>query len=289
MDRQAELQIIRAAYAKQILAAALVTDMGLEAALAAIRREDFLGPGPWPMLRHFQGGYAPTPDTDPVYLYTNDLVGILPERKLNNGQPSLHAHLIHQAAPKAGEHVVHIGTGTGYYTAILAHLVGPSGRITGIEYDAELASRARTCLAPFPNVAIVQGDGATAVFDQADVIYVNAGCTRPAESWLDRLAEGGRLILPMTSDAGFGAADLSRVASTGAVFRIERRGSDYLAAWISAVAIFPCAGSRDEVSERALAAAFDHGGWRKVTRLYREEMAAERCWVRGPGWCLAYN
>ena len=171
----------------------------------------------------------------------------------------------------------------------MAHLAGPTGRVTGIEYDAELASRARANLAPFPNVAIVEGDGTTTSFDQADVIYVNAGCTRPADNWLDRLADGGRLILPMTSDQGFGAADLSRVASAGAVFRIERRGDDYLAAWISAVAIFPCAGSRDEASEATLAAAFEHGGWRKVTRLYREELTPERCWVRGPGWCLAYN
>jgi protein-L-isoaspartate(D-aspartate) O-methyltransferase len=118
MDRQGELGIIRAAYARQILAAAEVADARLEAALRETRREDFLGPGPWPILRWFRN-YVLTPDADPVYLYTNDLVGILPERHLNNGQPSLHAHLIHQAAPAAGDHVVHIGTGTGYYTAIL--------------------------------------------------------------------------------------------------------------------------------------------------------------------------
>jgi protein-L-isoaspartate O-methyltransferase len=34
----------------------------------------------------------------------------------------------------------------------------------------------------------------------ADVIYVNAGATRPADVWLDRLKEGGRLILPLTAD-----------------------------------------------------------------------------------------
>ena len=98
MDRQDELAIIRAAYAKQILALAEIDDIRLDAAFAAVRREDFLGPGPWPMLRRFEGRwYVPTPDADPVYLYTNDLVGIVPERHLNNGQPSLHAHLIHQA------------------------------------------------------------------------------------------------------------------------------------------------------------------------------------------------
>jgi protein-L-isoaspartate(D-aspartate) O-methyltransferase len=290
MDRQGELGIIRAAYAKQILAAARIMDNArLKAALSATRREDFLGPGPWWILRWFRD-YVTTPDADPVYLYTDDLVGILPERHLNNGQPSLHAHLIHQASPAAGEHVVHIGTGTGYYTAILAHLVGPSGRVTGIEYEPELAARAKTNFAAYPNVNIVEGDGALVSFDEADVIYVNAGCTRPAESWLDRLAEGGRLILPMTSDQGFGAKSLERMASAGAVFRIERRGKDYLAYWISPVAIFPCAGSRDEASERVLAEAFAKGGWQKVTRLYRDqEIPEQRRWVSGPRWCLAYT
>jgi protein-L-isoaspartate(D-aspartate) O-methyltransferase len=290
MDRQGELSIIRAAYAKQILAAAwVVGDARLEAALSATRREDFLGAGPWFMLRRF-GEYRTTPDADPVYLYTDDLIGILPERQINNGQPSLHAHLIHLASPAVGEHVVHIGTGTGYYTAILAHLVGPSGRVTGIEYEPELAARAKANFAAYPNVNIVEGDGALVSFDTADLIYVNAGCTRPAESWLDRLGDGGRLILPMTSDERSEAKSLERMVRAGAVFRIERRGKDYLAYWISPVAIFPCAGIREEVSERALAEAFAKGGWKKVTRLYRnQEIPEERCWLRGSGWCLAYS
>jgi protein-L-isoaspartate(D-aspartate) O-methyltransferase len=290
MDRQGELRIIRAAYARQILAAAgVVANARLEAAFSATRREDFLGVGPWWMLRRSRD-YVTTPDADPVYLYTDDLVGIVPERYINNGQPSLHAYLIDQASPAAGGHVLHVGTGTGYYTAIMAHLVGPSGRVTGIEYEPELAARAKANFAGTPNVEIVEGDGALVSFDQADLIYVNAGCTRPAESWLDRLADGGRLILPMTSDQGFGATSPERTASAGAVFRIERRGKDYLAYWISPVAIFPCAGSRDEASERALAEAFAKGGWQKVTRLYRDqEIPGERCWLRGSGWCLAYS
>jgi protein-L-isoaspartate(D-aspartate) O-methyltransferase len=291
MDRQGELAIIRAAYARQILALAEIDDLRLDAAFAAVRREDFLGPGPWPILRRFEGrSYVPTPDADPVYLYTNDLVGIIPERHINNGQPSLHAHLIHQAAPAAGEHVVHVGTGTGYYTALLAHLAGSSGRVTGIEYDPELAARARANFAGTPNVDIIEGDGGQVSFDAADVIYVNAGCTRPADLWLDRLKHGGRLILPMTSDQGFGGKTPAKFASAGAVFRIERRADDYFANWISAVAIFPCAGSRDEISERALAKAFAKKGWDRVTRLYRhQKIAAKRCWVAGAGWCLAYD
>ena len=288
MDLQAERRIVRAAYAKQILAAASVRGPRLAEAFAAIPREDFLGPGPWLVWRWMR--YVPTPDADPVYLYTNDVVALVAERHVNNGQPSLHAHLMHQARPAAGEHVVHVGTGTGYYTAILAHLVGPSGRVTGIEYDPELVGKARACLAPHPNVTIVEGDGALAAFDAADVIYVNAGCTQPAQRWLDNLADGGRLILPMTSNEGFRSATPDRMASAGAVFRIERRNDEYHAAWISPVAIIPFTGGRDEASAQAIADAFGRGGWEKVTRLYRHaDVPDERCWLRGAGWCLAYD
>ncbi|TWB93404.1 protein-L-isoaspartate(D-aspartate) O-methyltransferase [Bradyrhizobium macuxiense] len=290
MDPQAELRIVRGAYAKQIMAAANIVDPRVAAAFAAIPREDFVGPGPWMMLRWWSRDYVPTPDADPVYLYTNDLIALRPERRLNNGQPSLHAYLMHQAAPSAGEHVVHIGTGTGYYTAILAHLVGPSGRVTGIEYDGELAARARANLKACANVEIIAGDGTLVPFDSADVIYVNAGCTRPAVRWLDGLADGGRLILPLTSDEGFKGGAPEQVARSGAVFRVRREGAGYQAAWISPVAIIPCDGGRDEASEKVLAEAFASGGWQKVTRLYRDaELPDERCWLRGDGWCLAYD
>ena len=96
--------------------------------------------------------------------------------------------------------------------------------------------------------------------------------------------------MPMTSDQGFGVTAPERIASAGAVFRIERSAADYLASWISPVAIFPCAGGRDEASERALAEAFAGGGWQRVTRLYRnQDIPNERCWLRGADWCLAYD
>jgi len=132
MDRERELKIIRRAYAKQVTAAAGVGDPQVEAAFAAVAREDFLGPGPWHIVR-WGGSYRATPDADPIYLYTDDVIGILPKRNLNNGQPSLHAALIAAAAPQPGEHVLHIGAGVGYYTAILAELVGATGRVTAIE------------------------------------------------------------------------------------------------------------------------------------------------------------
>jgi len=291
LDRmeQEELAIVRRAYAKHVLANADVDDAHVEAAFAAVRREHFLGPGPWPMLR-WPRRYVPTPSDDPVYLYQDALVGIVPGRGLNNGQPWLHAMLIAAAGPRPGEHVVHIGAGVGYYTAILAHMVGESGRVTAIEFDDGLAERVAANFAGQPNVRALQGDGAQIEFDPADVIYVNAGATRPADIWLDRLNDDGRLILPLTSDKGFGEnPENIPIQRRGAVFRIERCGNEFLTKWISAVAIFPCEGARDAESERALVGALEKGGWDRVTRLYRcGDVPEEQCWLKGPDWCLAY-
>ena len=290
MDRESALEIIRHAYAKRVLAAAGVSDRRVEAAFAAVKREDFLGPGPWPILR-WDRGYEKSPSRDLVYLYDDVLIGIIPERHLNNGQPWLHALLVASAAPKSGEHAVHIGAGVGYYTAILSHLVGRRGRVTAIEFDAGLAERLAANFARPSNVRVVQGDGAQVAFDAADVIYVNAGATRPADIWLDRLAEGGRLILPLTTNQGFmGPESAVPIQRRGSVFRIERRGAEFSARRVSAVVIFPGEGMRDTVSEAALAAAFEKSDGGDVSRLYRRGgVPEEACWLRAPDWCLAYR
>jgi protein-L-isoaspartate(D-aspartate) O-methyltransferase len=154
-----------------------------------------------------------------------------------------------------------------------------------IEFDAGLAVRLAANFAGAPNIRVVQGDGARVEFESADIIYVNAGATKPAEAWLDRLADGGRLILPLTAGE-FPAGDVRQRA----VFRIERRGDDFLARRISGVAIFPCEGMRDAESEAALATAFKKGWAQAVTRLYRrDDVPEEDCWLRGKGWCLAYR
>jgi protein-L-isoaspartate(D-aspartate) O-methyltransferase len=261
-----------------------VSNRRIEAAFASVKREDFLGRGPWQVVR-WGRGYVPTPSRNPAYLYDDVVVAIIPERQLNNGQPSLHAALIASAGPRLGEHVVHVGAGVGYYTAILHRLVGRRGRVTAIEFDSGLAARLAANFTGVRNISVMQGDGARVPFDGADIIYVNAGATKPAEIWLDRLAEGGRLILPLTANK-FPANDVRQ----GAVFRIERQGSDFLARPISGVGIFPCEGMRDAESEAALAAAFEKGRVHEVTRLYRrDDVPDENCWLRGTGWSLAFR
>ena len=132
MDRDTEQEVIRRAYAKQIMATCGISDRRIEAAFASVKREHFLGRGPWQVMR-WGRGYIPTPTRNPVYLYDNVVVGIVPERHLNNSQPSLHAALIASPAPKSGEHVVHIGARVGYYTAILYRRVDRQGSLTAVD------------------------------------------------------------------------------------------------------------------------------------------------------------
>jgi protein-L-isoaspartate(D-aspartate) O-methyltransferase len=287
MHTPEQLTALRVAYAQKMTADA--PDSAVEAAFASVHREDFLGKGPWPIFVGMNH-YVATPDSDPSHLYADVLVGIVPERGINNGQPSWHAFLLGRAKPRPGDHVVHIGVGSGYYTAIMAHMVGPSGRVTGIEFDQDLASLASANLASHANVRVVHGEGTTAAFDTANVIYVNAGATRPADSWLDRLANHGRLLVPFTTSEGFSIPDDGNFSSRGAVFLIERDNEEFHATWISPVAVFPCAGSRDEMSERALCRALQSGRWHEVTRLYRTgDIADERAFLKAPDWCLAYH
>jgi protein-L-isoaspartate(D-aspartate) O-methyltransferase len=116
----------------------------LVAAFARVPREQFLGPGPWQILSPGTDGsaYRTTTDNDPAHLYRDVLVAIDPSRRLNNGQPSYLASCIESLDLQQGERVLHVGCGVGYYTAIMADVVGPTGHVLGIEIDADLASRA---------------------------------------------------------------------------------------------------------------------------------------------------
>ena len=279
---------MRRAFARHLLESVGVHDARLQDAFANVERERYLGPGPWPIVR--ASGYELTPDADPARLYADLLVGIIPERGLNNGMPSYHAPLMAQAAVQTGEHVVHVGAGVGYYTAILAELVGSTGRVTAVEYDADLARRAAGNLAMLSNVQVVHGDGFAMTLDEADVIYVNAGTTGPAESWLDSLRDGGRLMLPLTARRATPAGSKAPLSRHGAVFRITRDGEAFLAKWISAAGVYPCEGGRDDEAEQRLDAALQQGGWQNVTRLYRnDKLPPEQCWLRSPRWSLAYH
>jgi len=117
------LEAHRAFFASLITAQAGLPTGRLSEAFAATPRERFLGPGPWKIFT--STGYITTPTDDPAFLYQDVTVALSEASKINNGQPVLHAVGLSALNPQPGEMAVHIGAGTGYYTAILARLVGP--------------------------------------------------------------------------------------------------------------------------------------------------------------------
>src|ERR1700722_8113396 len=158
----------RRAHAAESTRRAGVSDPRIEAAFAAVPREDFAGPPPWRIGSG--GGFGLTSSDDPARLYEDVLVAIDARRGINNGQPSLHAEAINALGLKQGETVVQIGAGAGYYTAILATLVGPKGRVIAYEIEPDIAERAAANLATYPQVEVRASSGVERLL-LADAIY----------------------------------------------------------------------------------------------------------------------
>jgi protein-L-isoaspartate(D-aspartate) O-methyltransferase len=278
------LDEIRHRYAAEVRAAANLTSGALVAAFAKVPRERFLGAGPWQILSPGidAGDYRTTTDDDPVHLYRDVLVAIDPSRRLNNGQPSYLAFCIESLELREGDRVLHVGCGVGYYTAIMAEVVGPTGHVVGIEIGADLASRARENLRYLNHVAVIHGDGGDYDPGPCHAIFVNAGATHPRTVWLDSLRPGGRLILYLTvavDDTG---------AGKGGMLKVSREGQGYRARFLSSVAVFHCRGARDESANRRLLAAMKRGGWGSVQSLRRDAHTLnDACWLHGVDFCLS--
>jgi protein-L-isoaspartate(D-aspartate) O-methyltransferase len=130
-----DLAVVRLHYAEELRYVANLQSEALIHALSDVEREDYLGPGPWQIYNLQDATYWFTPDSNPRHLYHNVLVAIDSARLLNNGLPSALAYQIDALNLQSNEHVVHIGCGTGYYTAVMAYIVGSLGHVTAIEID----------------------------------------------------------------------------------------------------------------------------------------------------------
>ncbi len=250
-------------------------DARLIDAFAAVPREDYVGKGPWPVF--VGSGYLTTISDDPSLLYQDILIGLATDRKINNGQPTLHAHCLAAAAPSAGETVVHVGTGTGYYTAVLAELVGPTGRVVGLERETDMAERATSNLKHLSNVEVRAESATEASIPPCDVIYVNAGATHPPAAWLDALSIGGRLVFPLTPNEGFGVMlKVVRASSTA-----------FSASAVIRVAFIPCIGARDDAASASLTTALERQSFKRVRSLRRGTPPDESAWCIGSGWWLS--
>src|SRR5579863_2793305 len=190
------IESARRSFAAELCRLNGISSPAILAAFSTVPRERFAGPGPW--LIQVSGEQTFTETQDPSDLYKDALIVLDADKHLNNGQPSLWAVHLSFLDLHPGDAVLHLGCGAGYYSAILAELVGPLGHVFAVEIDQVLADRARIALEPWPQVTVLHVDGARGTFDPADAIVVSAGATHPLPAWLAALKPGGKLLFPLT-------------------------------------------------------------------------------------------
>ncbi len=120
----------------------------------------------------------------------------------SSSQPAIMAIMLEQLELQPGQRVLEIGAGTGYNAALMAHIVGDTGRVVTVDLDDDTAERAREHLAAagFEGVQVVCGDGGLGYVDAApyDRIILTVGARDIISAWHEQLKPGGRLLLPLS-------------------------------------------------------------------------------------------
>ena len=113
-------------------------------------------------------------------------------------QPYIVALMSQELAVRPDHRVLDVGAGSGYQTAILARL---AKHVFAVERITELAERAGAVLAELgiDNVTLRTGDGTLGWAEEAPFDRIICGAAGPdvPEAWIEQLAEGGRIVMPV--------------------------------------------------------------------------------------------
>jgi protein-L-isoaspartate(D-aspartate) O-methyltransferase len=119
----------------------------------------------------------------------------------SSSQPTIMALMLDQLGIAPGHRVLEIGAGTGYNAALLTELVGPDGAVVSIDIDQAIVDGATEHLAAagYPQVTVICHDGADGYAPSApyDRIIATVGVWDLAPAWLEQLAPGGRIVVPL--------------------------------------------------------------------------------------------
>ena len=140
-----------------------------------------------------------------------------------NSQPRTVRAMLELLEVETGHRVLDVGSGSGWTTALLAHLVGPGGEVVGVELEPALVAFGSANLAATdqPWARIVQAaPGVLGVPDHApyDRILVSAEPAALPQQLVDQLADGGRLVIPVRGT-------MTLVTRDGDDLRVSHHGS----------------------------------------------------------------
>lgn len=113
--------------------------------------------------------------------------------------PHLVARMTELLAPTPGDRVLEIGTGSGYHTAVLAELAGPT-HVSTVERFPTVGNRARRVLETtgYGETTVLVGDGSCGLDRPAvDCLSVAAAAPSVPDSLVEQLRSGGRLVIPV--------------------------------------------------------------------------------------------
>ncbi|MFD0315047.1 methyltransferase domain-containing protein [Streptomyces flavalbus] len=143
--------------------------------------------------RWLRGAYADTPLA--TRLRDGELLS-------SSSQPSLMATMLVELGVVDGDHVLEIGTGTGYNAALLAHRLGDDDLVTTVDLEPEITDCARRHLAAAGyHPAVITGDGARGVAERAPYDRIIATCALPSVpgAWIAQCRPGGRVLTPLAT------------------------------------------------------------------------------------------
>lgn len=277
----------RARYAQEIRTSSAIQSEALVTALSRVPRERFVGKGPWffPSKESWLAGgprYQQRTGDDPCLVYQNSAIALDPRRDLTNGHPGTVASWIDALDIQRGDRVLHVGCGTGYYTAIMAEMVGPHGQVLGVDVDRTLVRRAARCLKKYDQVTVREVDATCLDPGPVDRILVSLGVMLPAAMWLDRLSRGGRMILPLT----FAIPNVS--LTKGATFCIIHDEAGFRVRYHSFTLIYGDVSRCHSPLNDILHERYRQGGWQQVRSLRRDtHLPHASCWFHAPGCCFS--
>jgi len=121
-------------------------------------------------------------------------------------QPLVVAFMLEQLSPQKGDKVLDVGSGSGWTTALLSHIVGPEGKVIGIEIVPELKEFGEKNTAKYNFVEkgiaeFVCTDGSQGYKKEApfERILASASGKEMPEAWGEQLRVGGRIVAPLKS------------------------------------------------------------------------------------------